>query len=113
MKLHGWCSKCHRVRMVTVSGHSLAMAASARGVPSGVCDECARERDVTRKITARYGHTWEADIRIAGELAGNTVRSVSHDPAFGYTILLDDGRELEARTPSEARAKLYRLPRRR
>lgn len=40
MRLHGWCTKCRRVRLVSVSGHGLAMAHARGGIAEGVCAEC-------------------------------------------------------------------------
>lgn len=34
MRLHGWCTRCHRVRLVHVT------VPPVRGVPMGTCTEC-------------------------------------------------------------------------
>lgn len=81
-------------------------------VPAGTCAECAREADVRRRVTQRYGHTWEADARIAAELAGLRVRAVDFDDGW-YTVVLEDGRQIREPNPARLRARLARTPRRR
>jgi hypothetical protein len=48
VKLPGYCTECHRVRQVNVSGHQMAMVAVGRSV-EGVCDECVEKRDEPRR----------------------------------------------------------------
>lgn len=43
MRLHGYCTECHKIKMVNVPGHALALAV-VRGVAEGVCDDCERKR---------------------------------------------------------------------
>jgi hypothetical protein len=43
MRLHGYCTECHRPKLVRVSGHGLAGIAT-RGIPQGICDECEDAR---------------------------------------------------------------------
>lgn len=45
MRLHGYCTGCRRIRLVSVSPHGLAMVAAGRGVPTGICDECEEKQD--------------------------------------------------------------------
>lgn len=108
MRVHGWCSECRRPRLVTATSSAVARRAV---VPAGTCADCQHRLDVTARITARYGRTWEAEIRVAAELAGHRVRSVHHDAMTGFTILLEDGREIEEATPRRACERLTRLPR--
>lgn len=48
MRLIGYCTSCHRVRYVRVTGHALAVAQATRGVVQGVCADCEREEDERR-----------------------------------------------------------------
>jgi hypothetical protein len=45
MRLVGYCTVCHKIKYVQVTGHDLAMA-QARGsnVVSGICDDCEKEQ---------------------------------------------------------------------
>ena len=36
MRLHGYCTKCHRIRRVRVTNHGML----GRSIPQGVCHEC-------------------------------------------------------------------------
>ena len=42
MRLIGYCTRCHRVRQVRVTGLQIHP-----GVPLGICDECEDEREAT------------------------------------------------------------------
>lgn len=61
------------------------------------------------KIVARYGQTWEASFRILALRLGLDVRTVHHDPMYGWCVTLEDGREFEARSNAGVRAGLQRL----
>jgi len=43
MKLTGFCTKCHKIKQVSVSGNGMAMLA-AGGVVHGICDACREKR---------------------------------------------------------------------
>lgn len=40
MRLHGYCTECHRIRMVRVNFGRY----TGRGVMQGVCDDCEEKR---------------------------------------------------------------------
>lgn len=39
MKLHGWCEKCKRYRVINVGTLGM-MQVSMGAIPTGVCSEC-------------------------------------------------------------------------
>jgi hypothetical protein len=47
MRLHGWCERCRRVKLVYASGHALATARARDGLIVGVCAQC--EEDARKK----------------------------------------------------------------
>jgi hypothetical protein len=51
----GYCTECHRVKQVRVSGHGLAMAGARHGVVEGVCDDCETKDDARRWLRAMHG----------------------------------------------------------
>lgn len=48
MRLHGYCERCHRIKLVRVSGHGMAMY-GARGIVTGICDACQEKEDEERR----------------------------------------------------------------
>ena len=40
MKIHGYCTRCHKIRRVNVGTNTLALIAAGRRVAEGICDEC-------------------------------------------------------------------------
>lgn len=55
MRLHGYCTGCRRIKLVSVTGHGLAMAGATRGVVQGTCAEC-EENDRTRRQAKHPRH---------------------------------------------------------
>lgn len=49
MRITGYCTSCHRVRTVTVSGNNLALAMARKGVVQGVCSSCEEAEDARRR----------------------------------------------------------------
>jgi hypothetical protein len=49
MRLHGYCNVCRRIKLVSVSGHSLALAHARRGVIQGICAECEQSQRKEKK----------------------------------------------------------------
>lgn len=50
MRLHGYCTSCRRVRLVSVSAHALALS-QVTGVVEGNCQECEeKERPALRRV---------------------------------------------------------------
>lgn len=45
MRLHGYCTSCHRPRLVTAANADAMLAAMRHGIAVGTCDECADETD--------------------------------------------------------------------
>lgn len=45
MKIHGWCTTCHKVKRVQISGSALARP----GTPRGICDSCQQAEDDKNK----------------------------------------------------------------
>ena len=39
MRLHGYCVKCHKIKLVTVRPSGMH-----RGVPVGICDACEEKK---------------------------------------------------------------------
>lgn len=39
MRIHGWCERCHRVRLVRVTSQGLIRLAMGSAA-IGICDEC-------------------------------------------------------------------------
>ena len=50
MRLHGWCSECHRVRLVTARDVDAMLAVVRGGVAVGVCDPCRDAGEVDHRI---------------------------------------------------------------
>jgi hypothetical protein len=48
MRIPGYCTECHKVKQVRVSGHGLAMM-GIRGAAEGVCASCEEEKDTARQ----------------------------------------------------------------
>lgn len=48
MKLHGYCTSCHKVKRVRVTNQAMAMY-SVQRVLRGICDACQQEADDKRK----------------------------------------------------------------
>jgi hypothetical protein len=48
VRVPGYCTECHRIKQVNVSGHGLAMGA-ASGVFQGVCWNCEDAADKKRR----------------------------------------------------------------
>lgn len=48
MRMTGYCTECHRVRPVRVSGHGMAMLA-ARRIATGICVACEQKQQEKRK----------------------------------------------------------------
>ena len=40
MRLHGYCERCHKIKLVTVHG-----GLTTRSVPYGICAQCEEERN--------------------------------------------------------------------
>jgi hypothetical protein len=40
MMVPGYCTGCHRIRPVTVTGNGLVMAAATRSLVQGLCADC-------------------------------------------------------------------------
>lgn len=53
MRVVGYCTTGHHVRMVQVSSHALAMASAGKGIVEGECDSCRREREEREKKEGR------------------------------------------------------------
>lgn len=49
MRLIGYCTSCHRVRYVRVTGNALAMAQATGGVVQGICADCERDGEERRE----------------------------------------------------------------
>lgn len=49
MKIPGYCTGCHRIKQVRVSGHGLAMMGARGGVAQGICDSCQDKEDEKRR----------------------------------------------------------------
>ena len=43
MRIHGYCTSCHKIKMVRVSGSNLALA--VRGGAQGICSECEEAKE--------------------------------------------------------------------
>ncbi len=41
MRIHGYCTKCRKIKLVEVAPRQLAKMAHRRGVAAGVCSACA------------------------------------------------------------------------
>lgn len=39
MRLHGYCSTCHKIKLVRVSAAAVAMM-TLKPIPEGICDAC-------------------------------------------------------------------------
>lgn len=48
MRVHGWCTVCHKIKRVTARDVDAALAVMRRGIPVGVCDSCAEDEDRRR-----------------------------------------------------------------
>lgn len=44
MRIHGYCTECHRFRLVYAKSADLVMAQARGGVVQGICDECTDKR---------------------------------------------------------------------
>lgn len=56
MRLHGYCTECHRIRQVRVNNHGMARLAM-RGTASGICASCEDKAEKQRR------EAWEARRR--------------------------------------------------
>ncbi len=46
MRLHGFCTSCHKIKMLTVTGSAFArMAGRGSNIPEGICDGCQERED--------------------------------------------------------------------
>ena len=52
MNIHGYCTQCHKIKRVRVSGHGLAMMGTRGGAAQGICAACA-EASKPQAKTAR------------------------------------------------------------
>ncbi len=50
MRLHGFCTTCHRYRLVTARDVDAALAVMRRGIAPGTCDTCDTAAEVDRRI---------------------------------------------------------------
>ena len=52
MRIHGWCTSCHRVKVVRVTSSGMVRLAT-RQVAEGVCADCEEREDNERKARRR------------------------------------------------------------
>ena len=51
MRMHGYCEKCHKIKMISVSPSRLAMLGKSHIIPTGLCAQC--EEDHRAQTRAR------------------------------------------------------------
>jgi len=44
MRLHGYCTECHRFKLVSVAAHNLVMVSATRMGVQGVCADCEEQQ---------------------------------------------------------------------